>query len=60
MSQNMVFDLIFYFSMLLMPLVADLEDTTRLALLSRGMNPKLLANPQIQGVILTFNVAWDE
>jgi 3-dehydro-4-phosphotetronate decarboxylase len=46
--------------MLLFTLVADLEDTTRLALRTREMNPRLLTNAQIRNVISTFNVAWDE
>ena len=40
--------------------VEELEDTARLALLTRGMSPRLLTNPQIHNVMSTFNVAWDE
>jgi hypothetical protein len=46
--------------MLLFTVVADFEDTTRLALLTRRMSPRLLTNSQIRNAVSTFNVAWDE
>ena len=40
--------------------VEELEDTARLALLTRGMNPRLLTSAQIRDVVSKFDVAWDE
>ena len=38
----------------------ELEETARLTLLTRGMNPKLLSDAQVQEVVQAFNVEWDE
>ena len=37
----------------------ELEETARLALLTRGQNPIALTAPQIQDLVTTFNVDWD-
>lgn len=39
--------------------IEELEATARLALLTRGMNPRLLTEAQISDVVTTFNVEWD-
>ncbi len=39
--------------------IEELESTARLALLTRGLHPRLLTGPQIRDVVTTFNVAWE-
>ena len=39
--------------------IEELEATARLALLTRGLNPRLLSGAQIRDVVTTFNVEWD-
>jgi ribulose-5-phosphate 4-epimerase/fuculose-1-phosphate aldolase len=39
--------------------IEELEATARLALLTRGMNPRWLTEAQIRDVVTTFNVEWD-
>lgn len=39
--------------------IEELEDTARLALLTHGLNPRLLTNAEQQAVITKFNVEWD-
>lgn len=39
--------------------IEELEETARLALLTRGLNPKLLTDAQIRGLVTKFNVEWD-
>ena len=39
--------------------VEELEDTARLALLTRGLKPKLLTSDQIQGLVTKFDIEWD-
>lgn len=39
--------------------IEELEATARLALLTRGLNPRLLTEVQIRDVATTFNVEWD-
>jgi ribulose-5-phosphate 4-epimerase/fuculose-1-phosphate aldolase len=39
--------------------IEELEGTARLALLTRGLHPRLLTQAQIRGVATTFNVEWD-
>jgi ribulose-5-phosphate 4-epimerase/fuculose-1-phosphate aldolase len=39
--------------------IEELEDTARLALLTRGLNPRMLSEQQIQTLITTFDVDWD-
>ena len=39
--------------------VEELEDTARLALLSRGMNPRMLSEAQVRDIVTKFNVEWD-
>ena len=39
--------------------IEELEATARLALLTRGLNPRLLTGAQIRDVVTTFNVEWD-
>lgn len=37
----------------------ELEETAKLTLLTRGMNPVLLDGPQINALVRKFNVEWD-
>ena len=37
----------------------ELEETAKLALLTRGLNPILLNQAQINGLVTKFNVEWD-
>ncbi len=40
--------------------IEELEDTARLALMTRGMNPQILDMGQVREVIDRFDVEWDE
>lgn len=40
--------------------VEELEDTSRLALMTRGMNPRLLDEAQIRSLVTKFDIEWDE
>ena len=40
--------------------VEELEDTARLALLTRGMNPRMLTHDQVGRLVTEFDVEWDE
>ena len=40
--------------------VEELEDTARLALMTRGMNPRLLDEAQIRRLVTKFDIEWDE
>ncbi|MDB6179499.1 aldolase [Paracoccus sp. Z330] len=40
--------------------IEELEDTARLAILTRGMNPNMLTQAQVRNLITTFNIEWDE
>jgi|GEM_PF-1679469 len=33
---------------------------TRLALLTRGMNPRMLTDAQMRNVVTGFDIEWDE
>lgn len=39
--------------------IEELEDTARLAMLTRGMHPRALTPAQIQGLVTKFDVEWD-
>lgn len=39
--------------------IEELEATARLALLTRGLGPKMLTGAQIRDVVTTFDVEWD-
>lgn len=39
--------------------IEELEATARLALLTRGLRPRLLTEAQIRDVVTTFNVEWE-
>ncbi|HVG49557.1 MAG TPA: aldolase [Rubellimicrobium sp.] len=39
--------------------IEELEATARLALLTRGLGPKMLTAAQIRDVVTTFDVEWD-
>ncbi len=39
--------------------IEELEDTSRLALLTRGMSPRGLTAEQVETVVTKFNVEWD-
>lgn len=38
----------------------ELEETSKLALLTRGLAPKMLSGDQVQALVRTFNVEWDD
>lgn len=38
----------------------ELEETSRLALLTRGLAPKMLSGDQVQALVRKFNVEWDD
>jgi len=40
--------------------IEELEDTARLALMTRGMSPRLLSDEQIRDVVTGFDIEWDE
>ncbi|QLH13030.1 aldolase [Paracoccus pantotrophus] len=40
--------------------IEELEATARLALLTRGLNPRMLDAAQVRDLVTTFNVEWDE
>lgn len=37
----------------------ELEETARLVLLTRGLNPKMLTDAQVRGIVDHFDVEWD-
>jgi 3-dehydro-4-phosphotetronate decarboxylase len=39
--------------------IEELEATARLALLTRGLGPRLLSEAQVADLVTTFNIAWD-
>lgn len=39
--------------------IEELEDTARLAMLTRGLNPRALSETQVQALITKFDVEWD-
>ncbi len=39
--------------------IEELEETARLALLTRGMQPRMLTDAQIGEIVRTFDVEWD-
>jgi len=39
--------------------IEELEDTARLAMMTRGLNPRLLTAAEQLGLITKFNVEWD-
>lgn len=39
--------------------IEELEATARLALLTRGLGPRMLTAAQIRDVVTTFDVEWD-
>lgn len=39
--------------------IEELEDTARLAMMTRGLNPRLLTEAEQHGLITKFNVEWD-
>lgn len=38
--------------------VEELEDTSRLAMLTRGLSPRALSPEQVRAVVTTFDVEW--
>ena len=40
--------------------VEELEDTARLAMMTRGHNPRMLTPDQIQALVTKFDVVWDD
>lgn len=39
--------------------IEELEDTARLAMMTRGLNPRMLTTAEQQGLITKFNVEWE-
>ena len=39
--------------------IEELEDTARLAMLTQGLNPRMLSGAQVQALVTKFNVEWD-
>lgn len=39
--------------------IEELEDTARLAMLTRGLKPRMLTQAEQQALITKFNVEWD-
>ncbi len=39
--------------------IGELEDTARLAMMTRGMNPKALSDEDVQRLVTKFDVEWD-
>ncbi|WP_300585117.1 aldolase [Marivita sp.] len=39
--------------------IEELEDTARLAMLTRGLSPRMLSSEDVQRVVTKFNVEWD-
>ncbi len=39
--------------------IEELEDTARLAMLTRGLNPRALSDAQVQALVTKFDVEWD-
>ncbi|GGE61611.1 3-oxo-tetronate 4-phosphate decarboxylase [Actibacterium pelagium] len=39
--------------------IEELEDTARLAMMTRGMSPRALTETQIQALVTKFDVEWD-
>ncbi|MEJ6395441.1 aldolase [Gymnodinialimonas sp. 2305UL16-5] len=40
--------------------IEELEDTARLAMMTRGLNPRALSDAEVQGLITKFDVEWDD
>lgn len=40
--------------------IEELEDTARLALLTRGMDVRMLTNAQVRDVVTKFDIEWDD
>jgi ribulose-5-phosphate 4-epimerase/fuculose-1-phosphate aldolase len=39
--------------------IEELEDTAKLAMLTRGLSPRALSDAQVKEVITKFNVEWE-
>lgn len=39
--------------------IEELEDTARLAMLTRNLSPKMLDEAQVRSIVTTFDVEWD-
>jgi ribulose-5-phosphate 4-epimerase/fuculose-1-phosphate aldolase len=39
--------------------IEELEDTARLAMLTRGLNPRMLTEAQVRAVVTRFDVEWE-
>lgn len=40
--------------------IEELEETARLAMLTRGLNPQALSDGDVQALVKKFNVEWDD
>ena len=40
--------------------IEELEDTARLALLTRGLNPQMLTPPQVTELVTHFDITWED
>lgn len=39
--------------------IEELEDTSRLAMMTRGMSPQMLSSDDVQALVTKFDVEWD-
>ncbi len=39
--------------------IEELEDTARLAMMTRGMNPNMLTDAQVRGLVQKFDIEWE-
>ena len=39
--------------------IEELEDTARLAMMTRGMSPRGLSETDVERLVATFNVEWE-
>lgn len=39
--------------------IEELEDTARLAMMTRGLNPRALSDDQVRALVTTFDVEWE-
>ena len=39
--------------------IEELEDTARLAMMTRGMSPRGLSETDVERLVTTFNVEWE-
>jgi len=40
--------------------IEEFEETARLALLTRGLSPRVLTETQVRSVVTQFDIQWDD